>query len=93
MDYIFRDNEYKNNQNISCRLYEFEDLRRDFETGVFIFVVVVNEYMGDFLKSKYSNVEFLFAKDQGKAIRKAIEKFDLFCGQWFDTGDSDGQVT
>ena len=87
---IFDDKESRDNgkRTARCRLFHLEEVHSNFNKGQYVFEITVNDFENMYWIRKFSELALLEAESSGKAIRKAIEKFDTFCGQWFDTGDS-----
>lgn len=89
---IFDDEDSRDNgkQSAKCRLFHLEEVYKNFDERQYVLEISVHNFEHMYWIKKFSELTLFGSKNNGTAIRKAIEKFDLFCGQWFDTGDSNG---
>lgn len=71
-----------NGQEIArCRLFHLEEVYINFDKRQYVFELIVRS----FATKKYSELMLFDSESNGGAIRKAIEKFDLFCNGWFNS--------
>jgi hypothetical protein len=87
MKLIFTDSESrdKNYETARCRLFEISDVYLNFKEHQYLFETTVHDYKSEHINRTYSELELFSSVSDGKAIRKAIEKFDQFCNGWFDS--------
>jgi hypothetical protein len=87
MKLIFDDSESrdKNYETARCRLFEISDVDSNFKEHQYLFEIAVHDYLSEHINRSYSKLELFSSISGGKAIRKAIEKFDQFCNGWFDS--------